>query len=81
MVNREIKCLTGKALLSSELDQAFTHVTITYDPLASTLVQAAERAYALGFLGHSKPDLRGIYALGPLNQVLSAQGLATVAGP
>ena len=81
MVNSEIKRITGKALLSSELDQAFTHLTITYDPLASTLLQSADRAYVLGFLGSSKPDLSDIYALGPLNQVLRANGLATVAGP
>ena len=81
IVNSEIKRITGKALLSTELDLAFTHLTITYDPLASTLVQSADRAYALGFLGTSKPDLSGIYYLGPLNQVLSKKGLAVVAGP
>jgi sulfonate transport system substrate-binding protein len=81
IVNSEIKRITGKALLSSELDQAFTHLTITYDPLASTLLQSADRAYELGFLGNSKPDLGGIYALGPLNLVLRDKGLASVAGP
>jgi NitT/TauT family transport system substrate-binding protein len=81
IVNNEIKSITGQALQSSELDLAFTHLTITYDPLASTLVQAADRAYSLGFLGNSKPDLSGIYYLGPLNQVLAKKGLAVVAGP
>ena len=81
IVNSEIKRITGKALLSAELDLAFTHLTITYDPLASTLLQSADRAYALGFLGTSKPDLSGIYYLGPLNQVLAKKGLAVVAGP
>ena len=30
------------------------------------------------FLGSSKPDLSGIYYLGPLNQVLLSKGLAQV---
>jgi NitT/TauT family transport system substrate-binding protein len=81
IVNSEIKRITGQSLLSAELDQAFTHLTITYDPLASTLLQSADRAYSLGFLGTSKPDLNGIYYLGPLNQVLTSKGLVVVAGP
>ena len=81
IVNSEIKRITGKALLSKELDQAYTNLDITYDPLTSTMLQSADRAYALGFLGSSKPNLNGIFYLGPLNQVLSSKGLATVAGP
>lgn len=81
IVNSEIKRITGKALLRSELDLAFMHLTITYDPLASTLVQSADRAYTLGFLGASQPNLSGIYYLGPLNQMLTKKGLAVVAGP
>jgi NitT/TauT family transport system substrate-binding protein len=81
IVNNEIKRLTGAALSSNELNLSFTHLTITYDPLTNTLLTAADRAYELGFLGSSKPDLNGIYDLGLLNQVLTSQGLATVAGP
>ncbi len=81
IVNSEIKRITGKALASQELALAYTHLDITYDPLTGTLQESADRAYALGFLGQSKPDLNSIYFLGPLNQVLSSRGLATVAGP
>src|SRR5713101_2384093 len=81
IVNSEIKRNTGNALASQELALAYTHLDITYDPLTGTLQESADRAYALGFLGQSKPDLNGIYYLGPLNQVLSSRGLATVAGP
>ena len=81
IVNNEIKLITGKALQSKELDLAYNNLDITYDPLSNTLLQSAERAYALGFLGSSMPDLTGIYDLGPLNQVLASKGLATVAGP
>ncbi|TMB85234.1 MAG: hypothetical protein E6J44_07990 [Chloroflexi bacterium] len=81
IVNSEIKRITGKALLSKELDQAYTNLDITYDPLTSTMLQSADRAYSLGFLGSSQPNLNGIFYLGPLNQVLTSKGLAQVTGP
>jgi NitT/TauT family transport system substrate-binding protein len=81
IVNSEIQRITGKGLPSKEMDLSYTNVDITYDPLTSTLEEAASRAYALGFLGSSKPDLNGIFYLGPLNQVLVSKGLATVVGP
>jgi NitT/TauT family transport system substrate-binding protein len=81
IVNSEIKRITGKSLTSQEISDAFTKLDITYDPLASSLMTSADRAYMLGFLGTSKPDLSGIYDLGPLNQVLTSKGLAVVTGP
>jgi len=80
IINSEIKRNTGKGFPTKEVDQAFANVNVTYDPLAATLVQSADRAYSLGFLGSSKPGLSGIYDLGPLNQVLTSKGLATVTG-
>ena len=81
IINSEIKRITGKGMPTNELDTAFNNLTITYDPLTTTLTQSADRAYSLGFLGTSKPDLSGIYNLGLLNQVLASKGLATVQGP
>jgi NitT/TauT family transport system substrate-binding protein len=80
IVNAQIKLITGKALPSKEIDLAYHNLDITYDPLSSTLQESARRAFALGFLGSTQPDLTGIYDLGPLNQVLAAKGLATVSG-
>ena len=77
----QIKLITGKALSSKEIDLAYNNLDITYDPLTNTLQESANRAFALGFLGSTNPNLTGIYNLGPLNQVLSSKGLATVAGP
>lgn len=79
MVNIQIKLITGKALPNKEIDMAYHNLDITYDPLTSTLQESANRAFALGFLG-SRPNLNGIYYLGPLNHVLATKGLATVAG-
>ena len=81
IMNSEIKNITGKGMPTSELNIAYNNLTVTYDPLTSTLSTSADRAFALGFLGTSKPDLIGIYNLGLLNQVLSSKGLATVQGP
>jgi NitT/TauT family transport system substrate-binding protein len=80
IANAQIKLITGKALPSNEIDMAYDHLDITYDPLTSTLQESANRAFALGFLGSTKPDLTGIFDLGPLNQVLASKGLTTVSG-
>lgn len=81
LINNEIEQITGKqAFTDEELNQAFAHLDVTYDPLAKTLIQQADRAYALGFLGNTRPDLSGIYHLDELNAVLSAKKLAPVAG-
>src|SRR6266513_4257291 len=78
IVNAQIKLITGKALPSKEIDLAYNNLDITYDPLTSTLQESANRAFALGFLGSTNPNLTGIYYLGPLNQVLASKGLATI---
>jgi NitT/TauT family transport system substrate-binding protein len=78
-VNSEIVRITnGKPLAPTVLKGAFTHLDITYDPLQQTFLQSADNAYQLGFLGSSKPDLKDIFYLTPLNAALSAKGLATV---
>jgi NitT/TauT family transport system substrate-binding protein len=81
IVNAQLKSLTGKSLPQQELTQAFSKMTFTYDPLPSALERAANQAYALGFLGTSKPDFTNLYQLGDLNAILTAQKLAPVKGP
>jgi NitT/TauT family transport system substrate-binding protein len=67
---------TGKALPAEVLDPAWKSIRFTDDPLASTLSTEAEHAVKAGLL--EKPDLKGIYDLAPLNQVLEAEGEPTV---
>src|SRR5437764_3725223 len=81
IVNAQIKLITGKALPSEEINLAYNNLDITYDPLSSTLQESANRAFTLGFLGSTNPNLTGIYYLGPLNQVLTSKGLASITGP
>lgn len=78
IANDQIKKITGSPVKSNELPLAFKDLQITYDPLASTINEQADRSYALGFV-KSRPDLTSFYNLGPLNQVLTSKGLATVA--
>lgn len=78
IVNAEIKRITNAALKPEILDDAWTRLDFTYDPISSSLFASAEHAFELGFLGKTKPDLSGIYDLELLNQVLAERGLATV---
>jgi NitT/TauT family transport system substrate-binding protein len=81
LVNNQIKAITGQSTPTQELTLAFSHMTVTYDPLTDTIGEQANRAYTLGFLGTSQPNLGGLYNLALLNSVLNAKGLARVAGP
>ena len=77
-VNAEIKRLTGQWLPSAELEDAWSRLTPSYDPMRSSLVASADAAYRLGFLGDTPPDLSRIYDLTLLNQVLRARGRSPV---
>ncbi len=78
LVNTQLKTLSGKALATKTLEFAFKNLEITYDPLQSTALTAADNAFQLGYLGKTKPDLSGLYDLAPLNSVLSAKGLSPI---
>lgn len=77
-LNAEIQRLTGAALDPSELDDAWGRQLVTYDPVKSSLITSADAAFKLGFLGDKAPDLKDIYDLTLLNQVLQAKGLPAI---
>jgi NitT/TauT family transport system substrate-binding protein len=77
ILNAELKKETGKALPEAVLAKAMERVEFTWDPIASSLYQAAESAHQVGFI-KTQPNLQGIYALGPLNEVLKAKNLPAV---
>jgi NitT/TauT family transport system substrate-binding protein len=52
------------------LNDAFSRMTVTYDPIRSSLTKSTQEAFEEGFLGRTQPDITGIYDLGPLNEVL-----------
>ena len=81
LVNTEIERLTGKGLPTSVIDAAFQNIDFLYDPLPQSLFVTADHAFDLGFLGDSKPELKGILDLTVLNQVLKEKGLAEIQSP
>jgi NitT/TauT family transport system substrate-binding protein len=74
--NAALKALTGKQLKPGVLDRAWTQLTLTLDPIASTLQTAADHGVEVGT--SKKADLAGIYDLALLNAVLTARGQPTV---
>ncbi|HEX2953458.1 MAG TPA: aliphatic sulfonate ABC transporter substrate-binding protein [Bacillota bacterium] len=75
VINKEMERVTGKPMPQSVLDQAWSRLEITYDPLRGSLFKSADQAYKLGFLGNKKPDLRKIYDLSFLKKILLREGL------
>ncbi|MBL8094697.1 MAG: ABC transporter substrate-binding protein [Anaerolineales bacterium] len=77
-VNAEIERITGRKLPDAVLEQAWTRLRVTWDPIAPSLTTAAESAFTAGFL-NEKPDLTGIYDLTLLNEVLVEAGQPALA--
>src|SRR3984885_7297609 len=74
LINQQIAKETGKALPDAVLDEAFSRMTATYDPLRSSLMTAAKSAFDAGFLGREMPALSSLHDLSLLNQVLAEKG-------
>ena len=79
IANQEIEKITGKKLADGVLGPAFKNLTFTNDPVASSVQQSAEDAHDVGLLD-SVPDLKGLFDLTILNEVLKANGDQPVAG-
>jgi NitT/TauT family transport system substrate-binding protein len=74
ILNQQIQNETGKALPPAQLDEAFSRLQVTYDPLRASLLTAAKSSFDAGFLGRQMPDLSRLYDLTLLNQVLTEKG-------
>jgi NitT/TauT family transport system substrate-binding protein len=78
VVNAGIAKVTGQAISLDVTKAAWSSMTFTFDPLASTLKKEADNAKSVGLLdGTVKLD--GIYDLSILNKLLAAVGKPTVA--
>jgi NitT/TauT family transport system substrate-binding protein len=71
LLNEQIQRETNKALPADVLNEAFSRLQPTYDPLHMALNTAAQQAFVDGFLGRQMPDLSGLYDLTLLNEVLA----------
>jgi NitT/TauT family transport system substrate-binding protein len=70
ILNQQLQKETGKPLAPEVLDDAFSRLQVTYDPIRSSLLKSTQQAFDEGFLGRTKPDLSGLYDLTLLNEVL-----------
>jgi NitT/TauT family transport system substrate-binding protein len=77
ILNAELKKETGKALKEGVIARSMERVAFTWDPVSSSLYKSAEAAHKLRFLRQA-PDLKGIYMLEPLNEVLKEKNLPLV---
>ena len=77
VLNAELKKETGKALAPAVIARAMERVQFTWDPVSVSLRKSADGAYKLHFL-RKPPDLKGIYALQTLNEVLAEKNLPPV---
>ena len=76
-VNQGLQDAGSSALDAEVLNRAWSELTVTYDPLASTLQEEAQHAVDAG-TSEKLVDIDGIYDLRPLNAILSDQGLDPV---
>lgn len=78
IVAEEIKAISGISLPKEIVNDAFSRIEFTYDPVATSLYSYAEMAYRAGFLGNQEPNLSEILDLQLLNEVLDRQSLALI---
>jgi NitT/TauT family transport system substrate-binding protein len=78
LVNQAITTITGRGVPAPVLEASWKNLEFTNDPIASSLTASAEHAREVDLLG--RVDLRGIYDLTLLNQVLAAASQPEVKG-
>lgn len=77
LVNKGLETLTGRALKPEVLDRAWQNLTVTVDPIATSLQRSADDAVAAG-VTEDKVDLGGIYDLSTVNRIRTERSLPTV---
>jgi NitT/TauT family transport system substrate-binding protein len=70
ILNQQLQKETGKSLPLEVLDDAFSRMQVTYDPIRASLLKSTQQAFDEGFLGRAQPDISGLYDLTLLNEVL-----------
>ena len=75
-INNAIKAVTGKRLSPAIMHAALSDVTLTYDPIATSIDKDATNAYKLNFL--TSGSIKGIYHVTLLNALLKKAKLPAV---
>ena len=78
LVNQAIATTTGKGVPGAVLQASWRNLEFTNDPIAPSLTASADHATAVGLL--EKVNLKGIYDLSILNQVLKTANQPEVKG-
>ena len=78
LTNKGIASVTGKGLSEAVLQASWRNLEFTNDPIASSLTTSADHAHSVGLL--EKVNLKGIYDLSLLNQVLKTANQPEVKG-
>ncbi len=77
VLNDQIRKETGRALREDVITRALQRVELTWDPIATSLEKQAANAHSIHFL-RKEPDLRGVYDVNLLNEVLHEKNLPPV---
>ncbi len=78
LVNQAITSVTGRGIAPGVLEASWRNLEFTNDPIASSLTVSADHATEVGLL--DKVNLKGIYDLTLLNQVLRTANQPEVKG-
>src|SRR5579864_587587 len=70
IMNQQLQKETGKPLAPEVLEDAYSRMAVTCDPIRSSMLGSTQQAFDEGFLGRTPPDLSGLYDLTLLNEVL-----------
>src|SRR5579864_8517778 len=70
IMNQQLQKETGKPLAPEVLEDAYSRMAVTCDPIRSSMLSSTQQAFEEGFLGRTQPDLSGLYDLTLLNEVL-----------
>jgi sulfonate transport system substrate-binding protein len=76
LAGEAIQQVTGKPIAPELVHASFKHQEFTLDPIPSSLAKDAKDAYELGLIDSA--DVKGIYDLKLLDEVLKARGLPAV---
>lgn len=77
ILNAQLKKETGKSFAGAVIFKAMERVDFTWDPVPESLRKSAKVAHQIGFLRNA-PDLKGIFQLKMLNDVLKEQNLPSI---
>jgi sulfonate transport system substrate-binding protein len=70
ILNQQLQKETGRLLPPGELDDAFSAINFTCDPIRSALLKSTQQAFEQGYLGRTPPDISGLFDLTLLSEVL-----------